>query len=75
MKIAADKEGVNSMDGASRVAFLSGWLSDNKAFINKQMGIEVGNKYLSGILFTTSVGLQVAPHPLPDGCHVNLEST
>lgn len=48
--------------GHEWVAFLTEWLSRNKAYLNKQMGMGVGNWYLSGILFTMLVGLQVVPH-------------
>ena len=64
-----------SMTGPERVAFLTKWLSDNKVSIDRQMGVGIGNKYLSGIFFSTSVGLQVVPFLQKviqaDGCHVN----
>ena len=63
------------MDGPGCVAFLSKWLSDNKVNIDKQMGVGTGNKYLAGILFTTSIFKNIVPLLQnviqSDGCHVN----
>ena len=69
-----------SMTALERLAYLTNWLSENKASINKQMGVGMGIKYLSGILFvSSSVGLQVVPQLQKviqaDGCHGTLEST
>jgi len=63
------------MSAPERLAFLTKWLSENKASIDKQMGVGVGNSYLSGIVFATSVGLEVVPQLQKviqaDGCHVS----
>ena len=69
------RDGLGNMSAPERLAFLTKWLSENKATIDKQMGVGVGNSYLSGILFATSVGLEVVPQLQKviqaDGCHVN----
>ena len=70
------KDGLRTrMNAQERVPFLKEWLVRNKTYLDAQMGQGIGNKYLSGILFATSVGARVVPHLQKviqaDGCHVN----
>jgi hypothetical protein len=53
------KQGMESMDGDTQVAFLAEWLSKNKCLLDNQMGVGTGNKYLSGILFTILLHLRL----------------
>ena len=50
------------MKGEERVAFLGKWFTENKDFLDSQMGLADATQFLSGILFTTLASIQTVPH-------------
>jgi hypothetical protein len=63
MKIAnLKKEKKNIMKGEERAAFLGKWFTENKDFLDSQMGLADATQFLSGILFTTLASIQTVPH-------------
>jgi hypothetical protein len=50
------------MKREQRAAFLGKWFTENKDFLNSQMGLADATQFLSGILLTTLASIQTVPH-------------
>jgi hypothetical protein len=56
------KEKKNILKGQEHAAFLGKWFTENKDFLDSQMGLADAPLFLSGILFTTSASIKTVPH-------------